>query len=84
MTHMWHGSAGKGAADFQTMTKDRSEKPDDETALNPGQYVQKLKERSMEVIAPHSCHRIMPVRLEKQAEEETAGKAERIIVEICL
>lgn len=82
MTHLCHGSAVEAAADFQTMTKDRGEKPDDETALNPGQYVQKLKERSTKVIAPHSCHRIMPVRLEKQAGEETADEAERIVVKI--
>lgn len=66
------------------MTKDRSEKSDDEAALNTGQYVQKLKERNMKLIAPHLCHRIMPVRLEKQAREERMDKEERIIVKICL
>lgn len=67
-----------------SMSKDRSEKSGGEKAQCPGHYIKKLKEWTEKVIAPCSWHKLMPVSLEKQAGEETADKAERIVVKICL
>lgn len=84
MTDLWHGSAVEGRCGSLSMSKDRSEKSGGETARSPGQYIKKLKEWTEKVIAPCSWHKLTPVSLEKQAGEETADRAERIVVKICL